>query len=62
MNPVRVVVIGTIHHNTLGVIRSLGEAGIIKENISVLLVGEHAGKKNIISSSKFSQSIIILKL
>lgn len=62
MNPVRVVVIGTIHHNTLGVIRSLGEAGIIKENISVLLVGEHAGKKNIISSSKYVSKTMVFSV
>lgn len=33
---IHVAVIGGAHHNTLGVIRSLGEQGIKKENIHVL--------------------------
>ena len=32
---IHVAVIGGAHHNTLGVIRSLGEQGIKKENIHV---------------------------
>lgn len=48
-----IAVIGDAHHNTLGVIRSLGEQGIKKENIHVLLIGEHISNRNIISTSKY---------
>lgn len=48
-----VAVIGGAHHNTLGVIRSLGEQGISKENIHVLLIGDHITNRNIISTSKY---------
>lgn len=50
---IHVAVIGGAHHNTLGVIRSLGEQGIKKENIHVLLIGDHITNRNIISTSKY---------
>lgn len=53
MNKINVVVIGSIHHNTLGVVRSLGEGGIHADNIRVLLVTQNTSKKNIITSSKY---------
>lgn len=50
---IKVVIIGGIHHNTLGVIRSLGEIGILDKHVKVILVDDHFKKKNIISSSKY---------
>ena len=43
---IKVVIIGGIHHNTLGVIRSLGENDISINNIKVILVDEHYKKEN----------------
>lgn len=48
-----IVVIGSLHHNTLGVVRSLGEAGITQKNLFVLLVDDHFRETNLISSSKY---------
>lgn len=48
-----VIVIGGLHHNTLGVIRSLGEDSEMQINIKVLLVGRINQEKNIISESKY---------
>lgn len=50
---IHVAVIGGDHHNTLGVVRSLGEQGINKKNIQVLLIGEHIADNNIVSASKY---------
>lgn len=47
------IVIGGLHHNTLGVIRSLGENREMLINIKVLLVGVMDREKNIISESKY---------
>lgn len=47
------VVIGGLHHNTLGVVRSLGEDSEMQINIKVLLVGRMSQEKNIISESKY---------
>ena len=47
------IVIGGLHHNTLGVIRSLGEDSEMQINIKVLLVGRMSQEKNIISESKY---------
>lgn len=41
----KVVIIGGIHHNTLGVIRSIGSEGISSEDIALFIVDEHGGKK-----------------
>lgn len=49
----KVVVIGGLHHNLLGVIRSLGEAGVQKNDINVLIVGAKIPEKNIIAKSKY---------
>ena len=49
----KVVIIGGIHHNTLGVLRSLGEAGIDKKSIHIILLTKEKNKKNIVSSSKY---------
>lgn len=56
---VQVVVIGSIHHNTLGVIRSLGEAGISAENIRVILVTSNMNKNMITVSTYVDKSNII---
>ena len=53
MNEINTVIIGSLHHNTLGVIRSLGEAGIPQNNISIMLVGEDHSPRNLISTSKY---------
>lgn len=60
---IRVVIIGGIHHNTLGVIRSLGENDISINNIKVILVDEHYKKENIISCCKYikKENIIYVK-
>ena len=47
------IVIGGLHHNTLGVIRSLGENREMPINIRVLLVGLMDREKNIISESRY---------
>lgn len=47
------IVIGGLHHNTLGVIRSLGEDSEMQINIKALLVGKINREKNIISKSKY---------
>ena len=52
-NKMTVVVIGGLHHNTLGVIRSLGEAKESNIEIVVLIVGEHINRSNFISVSKY---------
>lgn len=53
MDRISVVIIGGTHHNTLGVIRSIGEAGISRDDITVLIVGINISKNNIISTSKY---------
>lgn len=53
LNAINVAVIGGNHHNTLGVVRSLGEQGVKKENIHILLIGKHIPNQNIISVSKY---------
>lgn len=45
------IIIGSVHHNTLGVIRSIGER-IAPEKIEIIVAGE-AKSKNIISTSKY---------
>lgn len=50
---IKVVVIGGLHHNTLGVIRALGEKGITSLNIDVILVEQNVNKKNFIAKSKY---------
>lgn len=47
------VIIGGLHHNTLGVIRSLGESGIDKNCIHVLVIGHGIARNNILSKSKY---------
>ena len=47
------IVIGGLHHNTLGVVRSLGEDGEMQINIKVLLIGQIDRDKNIISESRY---------
>ena len=49
----KVVIIGGIHHNTLGVIRSIGSEGISSEDIALFIVDEHGGKKDFVSKSKY---------
>lgn len=50
---IEVVVIGGLHHNTLGVIRALGESGIPVNNINVILVDHEITDKNFIAKSKY---------
>lgn len=53
MENINAVIIGGLHHNTLGVLRSLGEAGISQSNLHVLIVGKNVPSTNIISRSKY---------
>lgn len=53
---IKVVVIGGLHHNTLGVIRALGEIGVASLNIDVILVEQNINKKNFIAKSKYISS------
>lgn len=53
LNNLNVVIIGGLHHNTLGVIRSLGETSHASVNMKVLLVGKGIHKRNIISESRY---------
>ncbi len=48
----KVVVIGGAHHNTLGVVRSLGEGGVSRESIYLISIGKG---RNFVSSSKYLQ-------
>ncbi|MCH1940711.1 hypothetical protein [Holdemania massiliensis] len=48
-----VVVIGGLHHNTLGVVRSLGEAKIHSESITLILSGAKIDEDNMICKSKY---------
>lgn len=50
---INVVVIGGVHHNTLGVIRSLGESRRIRFDIDVIIIDEHLNRKNFVVSSKY---------
>lgn len=63
LKSINVVIVGGVHHNTLGVIRSLGEERISRENIHVLLIGESISNQNIISSSRYvvKKNVIILQ-
>lgn len=49
-----IIIIGGLHHNTLGVIRSLGEDEIKPNNMIIVLIGKNINKKNIISKSKYT--------
>jgi len=51
----KVVIIGGIHHNTLGVIRSMGQAGITPENIELILIDKNNGVNDFVSKSKYIQ-------
>lgn len=53
LSSIKVAIIGGNHHNTLGVVRSLGEQGIDRENMHVLLIGNNIADRNIISASKY---------
>lgn len=53
---IKVVVIGGLHHNTLGVIRAVGEAGIAAKNINVILVDHNIDDRNFIAKSKYIYS------
>jgi D-aspartate ligase len=53
MEEMRVAIVGGLHHNTLGVIRSLGENGISKKNISVLILAKTFPEKNIITQTRY---------
>lgn len=53
MEELNVLVVGSLHHNTLGVVRSLGEAGVQGANLQILLVTLRHEEHNLISSSKY---------
>lgn len=53
MDDISIVIIGSLHHNTLGVVRSIGEAGVPQNNITILLVGKDNSPYNLISTSKY---------
>ena len=53
MERINVAIIGGMHHNTLGVIRSLGEKGVIKDNISVLVLNKKGNEGDFLSYSKY---------
>lgn len=53
MSNTSVIVIGSLHHNTLGVIRSLGESGISNQNVDILIVAKNHDLNNLITSSKY---------
>ena len=53
MSNTSVIVIGSLHHNTLGVIRSLGEAGISNQNVDILIVAKNHDLNNLITNSKY---------
>ncbi|BFK64090.1 hypothetical protein I2700191B6_04430 [Dorea formicigenerans] len=59
----KIVIIGGLHHNTLGVIRSLGEEGIKSNNMIIVLSGKEIKKENIISKSKYiiKENIVYLQ-
>lgn len=48
-----IIIIGGVHHNTLGVIRSLGEEKVDKKNIELLLVEKKAKQRDFISHSRY---------
>ena len=50
-----IIVIGADHHNTLGVLRSLGEKGI---NSILLLISEN--KKSYVAKSKYAKEVHFL--
>lgn len=49
----KVTIIGGLHHNTLGVIRALGQKNIKRDNIDVLIIADRFCKNNIISMSNY---------
>ena len=50
---IKVVIIGGVHHNTLGVVRSIGDSPIRKQHIILILVGSDAKDNDYISKSKY---------
>lgn len=50
---IKVVIIGGVHHNTLGVVRSIGDSPIKKQNIILVLVGSNAKNNDFVSKSKY---------
>ena len=48
-----VVVVGGVHHNTLGVVRSLGQCKEANIIINLIVVDDDAPKTNLVSSSKY---------
>lgn len=53
---ISVIIIGGVHHNTLGVVRSIGDSPIDRKKIYLLLVGKDAKEKDFISKSKYIKS------
>lgn len=50
---IKVVIIGGVHHNTLGVVRSIGDSPIPKQNMMLILVGLNAKNNDFVSKSKY---------
>lgn len=61
MENIEVVVIGGLHHNMLGVVRALGQKGVKRDSLLVILVGESIPQKNIFSCSKYTKDIIYVR-
>lgn len=60
MSLMNIVIIGGLHHNTLGVLRSLGENGCSKNNLDMILIGDDIDDNNFISKSKYIDSKRVL--
>lgn len=58
-----VVVIGGVHHNTLGVIRSLSNNKISNINLSLIVIDKDERKNNFVASSKYisKKSVFVIK-
>lgn len=54
---IEAVVVGGIHHNTLGVIRSLGDNKVVKFNVFLLLIDPDLRVNNYVAKSKYVKTI-----
>ncbi len=53
MDEIKVVIAGGVHHNTLGVLRSIGDSPIRKENIVLVISGREEASRDFVSKSKY---------
>ena len=63
MDELGVLIVGGIHHNTLGVIRAIGESGIPRENIFLVLIDERLRYSNFVQKSRYikNKNYLIIK-